>query len=179
MQETRVRSLGWEDPLEKEMAIHSSTIAWKIPWTEEPGRLQSMGLQRVRHDWATSLNIALNMYHIFLCPWTFRLLPCPYCKQCCSEPGVVCILSNHGFLWLCSQEWDCRVIWELYFSSLRSLHTVLHHGYTNLYSHQQCRRVYFPPHPPHHLFAVFLMMAVLTGVRLIAHCGFNLHFLDG
>ena len=50
MQETWVRSLGWEDPLEKEMAIHSSTIAWKIPWTEEPGRLQSMGSQRVRHD---------------------------------------------------------------------------------------------------------------------------------
>ena len=54
MRETRVRSLGWEDPLEKEMAIHSSTIAWKIPRTEEPGRLQSMGSQRVRHDWATS-----------------------------------------------------------------------------------------------------------------------------
>ena len=49
-QETRVRSLGWEDPLEKEMAVHFSTIAWKIPWTEEPGRLQSMGLQRVAHD---------------------------------------------------------------------------------------------------------------------------------
>ena len=50
MQETQVPSLGQEDPLEKEMAIHSSTIAWKIPWTEEPGRLQSMGWQRVRHD---------------------------------------------------------------------------------------------------------------------------------
>ena len=47
MQDTQVRSLGREDPLEKEMAIHSSTIAWKIPWTEEPGRLQSMGSQRV------------------------------------------------------------------------------------------------------------------------------------
>ena len=47
MWETRVRSLDQEDPLEKEMAIHSSTIAWKIPWTEEPGRLQSLGLQRV------------------------------------------------------------------------------------------------------------------------------------
>ena len=45
-----VRSLGQEDPLEKEMATHSSTLAWKIPWTEEPGRLQSMGLQRVEHD---------------------------------------------------------------------------------------------------------------------------------
>ena len=50
MWETRVRSLGWKDPLEKEMAIHSSTIAWKIPWTEELGRLQSMGSQRVGHD---------------------------------------------------------------------------------------------------------------------------------
>ena len=45
MRETGVRSLGWEDPLEKEMAIHSRTIAWKIPWAEEPGRLQSMGSQ--------------------------------------------------------------------------------------------------------------------------------------
>ena len=50
MQETRVQSLGQEDPLEKEMATHSSTLAWKIPWTEDPGRLQSMGLQRVGHD---------------------------------------------------------------------------------------------------------------------------------
>ena len=50
MWETWVRSLGWEDPLEKEMSIHCSTIAWKIPWTEEPGRLQSMVLQRVGHD---------------------------------------------------------------------------------------------------------------------------------
>ena len=50
MRETQVRSLGWEDPLEKEMAIHPSTIAWKIPWTEEPGRLQSMGSQRVGQD---------------------------------------------------------------------------------------------------------------------------------
>ena len=50
MQETQVPSLGWEDPLEKEMATHSNTIAWKIPWTEESGRLQSMELQRVGHD---------------------------------------------------------------------------------------------------------------------------------
>ena len=50
MQETWVLSLGGEDPLEKEMAIHSSTFAWKIPWTEEPDKLQSMGLQRVRHN---------------------------------------------------------------------------------------------------------------------------------
>ena len=50
MQETRVRFLGREDPLEKEMAIHSSTLAWKAPWTEEPDRLQAMGLQRAGHD---------------------------------------------------------------------------------------------------------------------------------
>ena len=50
MWETQVQSLGREDPLEKEMAAHSSILAWKIPWTEEPGRLQSMGSQRVGHD---------------------------------------------------------------------------------------------------------------------------------
>ena len=50
MQETQVQSLGREDPLEKEMATHSSTLAWKIPWMEEPGRLQSMGSQTVGHD---------------------------------------------------------------------------------------------------------------------------------
>ena len=52
--ETWVWSLGWEDPLEKEMAIHSSVLARKISWTEEPGGLQSMGSQRARHDWATN-----------------------------------------------------------------------------------------------------------------------------
>ena len=50
MWETWVRFLGWEDPLEKEMAPHSSILAWKIPWTEKPDRLQSMGSQRVGHD---------------------------------------------------------------------------------------------------------------------------------
>ena len=50
MQETRIQSLGWEDPLEKRMAIHSSILAWRISWTEEPGGLQSMGSQRIGHD---------------------------------------------------------------------------------------------------------------------------------
>ena len=50
MQETRVQSLGLEDPLEKELATHSSILAWKIPWTEKPGRLESTGLQRAGHD---------------------------------------------------------------------------------------------------------------------------------
>ena len=58
VQETQLQSLGQKDLLEKEMATHSSILAWKIPWTEESGRLQSMGSQRVRHDWATSLSLS-------------------------------------------------------------------------------------------------------------------------
>ena len=54
MQEIQVQCLGWEDPLEKEMATHSSTLTWKIPWTEEPGELQSLGSQRVGHDQGTN-----------------------------------------------------------------------------------------------------------------------------
>ena len=60
MQETWVRSLSWEDPLEKEMAAHSSILAWKIPWIAEPDRLRSMGSQRVGHDRATSLTLSDN-----------------------------------------------------------------------------------------------------------------------
>ena len=63
MRETRVPSLGQEDPLEKAMATHSSTLAWRIPWREEPGRLQSMESQRVGHDWATSLYSILKLKH--------------------------------------------------------------------------------------------------------------------
>ena len=53
MQETQLRSLGWEDPLEEEMATHSSILAWRIPWIEEPGRFQPLGLQKLEHDLAT------------------------------------------------------------------------------------------------------------------------------
>ena len=56
MQETWVRSLGWEDPLEEGMATYSNVLAWRIPWTEEPDRSQSMWSQRVGHNWATELN---------------------------------------------------------------------------------------------------------------------------
>ena len=61
MRETQVRSLDWDDPLEKEMATHSSILAWKIPWTEDPGRLWSMESQRVGHDWVTSLSFFHNL----------------------------------------------------------------------------------------------------------------------
>ena len=63
MQETQVWSWGWEDPLEKAMAIHSNVLVWRITWTEEPGGLQSMGLQRVRHDWASNTRTHLWLTH--------------------------------------------------------------------------------------------------------------------
>ena len=66
MQETWVWSLAWEDPLEKAMATHSSILAWKIPWMEEPGRLHSMWSQRVRHNWATSLSLSMSQWGLCL-----------------------------------------------------------------------------------------------------------------
>ena len=60
---TQVQSLGWEDSLEKEMATHSNTLVWRIPWTEEPGGLKSMRSQRVRHDWVT--NSFLFLWHLY------------------------------------------------------------------------------------------------------------------
>ena len=60
MQEIEVQSLGEEDPLEEETATHSSTLTWRIPWTVEPGGLQSMGSQRVVHDWVTNTYIRKN-----------------------------------------------------------------------------------------------------------------------
>ena len=64
MQETQVQSLGWEDPLEKEMVTHSNIIAWEIPWTEEPGRLQFMGSQRVRYNLATKKQYLLLIFKV-------------------------------------------------------------------------------------------------------------------
>ena len=69
MQETQVQSLGWKDPLEKGMATHSSILAWRIPWTEEPGRLQAIGSPRVGHDWATN---ALPLCHYNYSSKTFE-----------------------------------------------------------------------------------------------------------
>ena len=71
VRETWVQSLGWEDPLEKEMATHSSTLAWRIPWMEEPGKLQSAGSQRFRHNCVTSVS------------FTFRLMQFIQYTFCC------------------------------------------------------------------------------------------------
>ena len=61
MQETRVQSLGWKDPMEEGMATHSSVLAWRIPWTEEPGRLLSLGSQKVRHNWSNLAHMQLSV----------------------------------------------------------------------------------------------------------------------
>ena len=66
MQEIMVWSLGWEDSLEKGMATHSSALGWRIPRTEEPGGLQSMGLQRVGHDWVTFTSLHLSQEFIYM-----------------------------------------------------------------------------------------------------------------
>ena len=94
--ETQVRFLGLEDPLEKEMATHSTTLAWKIPWTEEPGRLQSMGSKRVRHNWATSLSL-------FSLHLTIRV--CVYIQQI---EGLTCKGEVPSSLWR----------WRLYAAAL-------------------------------------------------------------
>ena len=100
MWETRVWSLGWEDPLEKEIATHSSTLAWKISWTEEPGSLQSIGLQRVEHDWVTKLctlrlwnqNAKENQSHTAI-------------KALSHSPSIICLLfaSTLFFLYVSPQ----------------------------------------------------------------------------
>ena len=71
VQETRVWSLGWEDPLEEEMASYSSILAWRITWAEEPGGLQSMGPQRVRHDWATEHTQTIVLVYEILRVWAW------------------------------------------------------------------------------------------------------------
>ena len=80
VQETWVRSLGWEDPLEKEMETHSSILVWKISWTEEPGGLQSMGSKRVGHNWATNSNLLTYLL-------TYRELDPVCCNKDLAQPN--------------------------------------------------------------------------------------------
>ena len=108
MRETQVQSLGQENLLEKETATHSSTLAWKIPWTEEPGRLQSMGSQRVRHDWAASFHFTCltpgdhDSISSFLYTW-------PQMKRWLSNRMMLsCVLSIKLNKWF-KKRGDCQV----------------------------------------------------------------------
>ena len=101
VQETWVQSLGWEGPLEKGKAIHSTIHAWRIPWTEEPGRLQSMGLHRVRHDGTTN-TFAVWQYHLTQSLFYIKVL------------NVSCNLLNTVLDW--KPEWLCG--WRMVLSVL-------------------------------------------------------------
>ena len=92
VQETQVQFLGYDDALEKEMATHSLVLAWRIPWTEEPGGLQSMGLQRVGHDLATKPT-NLYMYIHFLFRYGLHriltIVPCALQQGLAAQPSCV------------------------------------------------------------------------------------------
>ena len=92
MRETWVWSLGWEYPLEKEMATHSSTLAWKIPWMEKSGRLQSMGSQKVRHDWRLDFISWRSFYFWFGHFWRecekIPILKAEYFYSCLCTPAT-------------------------------------------------------------------------------------------
>ena len=115
MWETWVRSLGGEDPLEKEMATHSSTVAWKIPRTEKPGRLQSMGSQRVGHDWATSLSLSWEIVegggawhaavHGVTETWTWL-------NDWTSTTKKLVENVNRFIITECNFEWDCKQFYD-------------------------------------------------------------------
>ena len=156
-QEIQVWSLGQEDPLEKEVAAHSSTLAWKFPWTEEPGRLQSMGSQRVGHDWATSFISFvcsvryLQIVTVLLCPFQFGCLLFIFRTQFLCLIGLLILcwikLVRMGFLVLvliieekllafnhqiCYQLWSCH-IWPLLGSYIPFKPTLLRYFIMNRY----------------------------------------------
>ena len=130
--ETWVRS--WEDPMEKGMATHSSILAWRIPWTGEPGRLQSMGLQRVGHDWATNTYIyGLGMVLGTLYPWYHwtpinpakGLHQCPvWPRRQIQEAGAI---SPRSLSWCGAEQccpnnrlhWHFKVISGTFYSSIK------------------------------------------------------------
>jgi len=162
MRETWVQFLGWEDPLEKEMATYCSILARRIPWTEEPRGLQSMGSKRVRHNWATNTHFSVS-----------RLLGCFY---------ILTIVNNAAI------KMDVQIIsWRSAFSTLGCIpRSEIAASYVNsifnffsncliifcssctfLYFYQQCTRVPVSPHPPQYLCfsGGFLIVAILMGMK--------------
>ena len=113
IRETPVQLLGWEDPLEKEMAPHSSTLAWRIPWTEEPGRLWSMGSQRVKHNWATSLSFPFLMF------WKQALSWALWSSRYCSLTLGGSLMALGSFLTLNTRgNCDCLSLWSSLLSNI-------------------------------------------------------------
>ena len=121
MRETQVRSLSQEDPLEKEMATRSSIVAWRIPWREEPGKLQSLGSQRVRNNWATNTFTFIACHLIWVV--NYGALSLYKLKR---TPET---LTNHTFSWLIKdmmQKHDTSDRnWPLFLSTLRCEHNAL------------------------------------------------------
>ena len=133
MQETKLWPLGWEDPLEKGMATHSGILAWRIPWTEEPGGLWFMGSQRVRHNWVTKI-------FILICSWDFNMEWVLVLTECYSTSTIKkkkkCWFNwaRHFRSWLCPDSisgsqwsicWKNRIFQEVDTYSLLSI-TQLH-----------------------------------------------------
>ena len=101
MRETRVRSLSWKDPLEKEMATHFSILAWRISWTEDPGWLQSMGSQRVGHDWVT------NIFTYIKWGWSSLKVQVNYHKLVAQNPMVPAPTALHSLpLVILTASWE-------------------------------------------------------------------------
>ena len=171
MQETWVWSLGLGNPLEKGMATHCSILAWRIPWREESGGLQPMGLQRIRHDWATNtstINIPLSggttvylSIHLmkdvlvafkFWQSWIscYKHLCAGFCMDISFQ--LFWININSKIAWLSDKNMSSFVMPAVFQSSC----TILH-------SHQQCTRFSVAPHPGQHLvLSVFWGLAILV-----------------